>query len=117
MRCRRKGFIAPTIRAGSTERARPFAKLIRRHAVPLGKEFGDGAVGLIDSDIRVCSGAGVGVGDGDMAKSLAANLVRSLACGPLRIEKRVVLVAVAMRPAIDGDGFDIAGGIEATGGK
>ena len=37
--------------------------------------------------------------------------------GADRVEERVVFVGVAVRPAIDGDGLDVAGGIESSGGE
>ena len=47
---------------------------------------------------------------------------RPITCGaaparPVRIEQRVVFVGVAVRPAIDGDGGDVARRIEAAGAE
>src|SRR5215470_17355393 len=47
----------------------------------------------------------------------AANFMRGLAPGPLRIEQRVVFVTIAVRPTIHGDGFDVSRRIEAARGQ
>ena len=69
---------------------------------------------MIDGYIGVGRGAGVGIGDSDAAVRLTADFVRRLAGRPLRIEERVVFIAVTVRPAIDRNGFDVARRIETT---
>src|SRR5258708_525954 len=82
-----------------------------------GKQFADRAVRLIDGDVAVRGCARIRVGNGDAAKRFATKDVWLLSVGPLWIEQRIVFVAVAMRPAIDGDGCDVAGRIEAASGE
>ena len=71
-------------------------------------------MGLIYSRIRICAPAGIRIGDCDTAKVHAADDVRSLLLGHVRIEQRVVFRRIAVRPAIDGDGGDVASRIEAA---
>src|SRR5258708_33656816 len=63
---------------------------------------------LVDRSVGIGGGRGIGVGDRDRAKSSAADLVRRLAFSPFGIEQRIVFVGIAVRPAIDRDGGDIA---------
>src|SRR5262245_59422733 len=68
----------------------------------------DGAVG-----VRVC--ASVGVGNRDSPVPPPRNDARLLAAvQPERIGERVVLICVAVRPAVDRDGENIARGVETT---
>ena len=65
------------------------------------------AICLIDSNIRVCRGARIGVGDGDSAELLPANCIRALCFRPVRIKKCAVFIPVPMRPAIDRNRLNI----------
>src|SRR5258707_6803436 len=82
-----------------------------------GKQFADRSVRLIDGDVGVRGCARIGVGNGDAAEWLATKNVWLLSVGPFWIEQRIVFVAVAVRPAIDGDGCDVARRIESAGGN
>ena len=79
------------------------------------KQLADGAEGLIDSYISVGGGAGVGIGNGDAAARFTTDFVRRLARIPLRIEERIVFIAITVRPTVNRDGFDVARRIEAAG--
>src|SRR5579862_7255724 len=79
------------------------------------QQFLDGAMRLINRRIRVGRGAGVRVGDGDAAAARPADLVRRGSLRPVRIEQRVILVGITVRPAVDGDGGDVAFLIEPAG--
>jgi hypothetical protein len=76
------------------------------------QQFLDGPVALIDGLVGVGSGGCVRIGNRNSSVSLARDVARALARGPIGIPKRVVLVGVAMRPAVDGDRVDIARRIE-----
>src|SRR5215471_20218524 len=76
-------------------------------------ELFDGAPGLVYCLIGVSGRACIGVGDRDSAETFARNFAGALPGRPLGIEKIVVLVSVAVRPAIDSDGGDVARGVEA----
>src|SRR6267142_3964917 len=82
-----------------------------------GQQFVDRAVRLIDGDVGVRGCARIRVGNGDAAEWLATKNVWLLSVGPFWIEQRIVFVAVAVRPAIDGDGCDVARRIESAGGN
>ena len=71
-----------------------------------------GPMRLIDSRIGISSRCGISVGDGNSAKTPAADHIRTLIFRPVRIEQRVVFRCVAVRPAIHGDRGDVASGIE-----
>src|SRR5580692_6098535 len=73
------------------------------------------AIGLIDSRVGVGESFGVGIRDRDSSKGLTANYAGLLIFRPIRIEKRIVFVGVAMRPTIDRDGLNVARRIEAGG--
>src|SRR5579872_6481641 len=80
--------------------------------------FLNGAVALIDGDIGVGVAVCVGVRDGDSAERLATDDARTLGRGTIEwLDEAVVLVCVAMRPAIDCDGLDVSRGIEAARGE
>ena len=70
---------------------------------------------MIDGYIGVGGGARVGIGDGDTAVGFTTDFVRRLAGIPLRIEERIVFVAITVRPTVNRDGFDVARRIETTG--
>src|SRR6267142_6356179 len=82
-----------------------------------GQQFVDRAVRLIDGNVGVRGCARIRVGNGDAAEWLATKNVWLLSVGPLWIEQRIVFVAVAMRPTIDGNGCDVARRIESARGK
>src|ERR1700678_987921 len=73
------------------------------------------AIGLIDSRVGVGESFGVGIRDRDSSKGLTANYAGLLIFRPIRVEKRIVLVGVAMRPTIDRDRLNVARRIEAGG--
>src|SRR5271170_4960743 len=75
----------------------------------------DGTVGLVDRGVRIGGSAGVGIGDGDAAEAGAADDMRRLPVGPVRIEQRIIFVGVTVRPAVDRDGGNVAGRIETAG--
>src|SRR3546814_3842434 len=63
-------------------------------------------------------GARIRIGDRDPAEALAADHVGPLlGCHVPRIVERVVFIGIAVGPAVDGDGGDIALGIEAAGAE
>src|SRR5947208_3092559 len=61
------------------------------------------AICLIDRLVGISGGGSIGVRDGDPAERLAADFARRLPFGPVGIPERVVLIRVAVRPAVDGD--------------
>src|ERR1700730_6718529 len=78
-----------------------------------GEGFLDGAVRLVDSDIGVGMTVRIGIRNGDTAERLSANHTRPLRLGPIdRLQKLVVFVGVAVRPAVDGDGLNVFGRVE-----
>ena len=77
----------------------------------------DGAVGLIYRHVGVRVRAGVGVGYGDAAETLAAEDPGLFAFFPMGSVEAEGRVRVAVRPAIDGDANDVGGRIEACAGK
>src|ERR1700674_3074775 len=77
----------------------------------------DGAMRLIDGRVGVCRRGGVRIRDRDTPERPASDFMRRLTGRPLRIVERVVLVAVAVRPPVDGDGLDVAGRVEAAGAE
>src|SRR5215831_10416233 len=77
------------------------------------KQFLYSTVGLVDRCVRVGCGGGVGIGNRDRAEPSAPELMRRLPLRPVRIEQRVVLVGIPVRPAIDRDRSDVASRVEA----
>src|SRR5258708_38222403 len=71
------------------------------------QKFADGAPSLIDGHICVGTCAGIGIGDGDPAERLPANNPGLLLFFPAGIEQRIRRKSVAVRPAVDGDAFDV----------
>ncbi len=69
-------------------------------------------MGLVNRDIGIGAGAGIGVGDRDPPERGSPDDVRLLVLVPVGIEQRIVLVGVAVRPSIDGDGENVGGRIE-----
>src|SRR5258708_1095262 len=82
-----------------------------------GKQFADRSVRLIDGNVGVRGCARIRVGNGDAAERFAPKNVWFLPLGPFWIKQRILFVAVAVRPPIDGDGCDVAGRIEAASGE
>src|SRR5713226_4561904 len=75
----------------------------------------NGAPCLVNSAVGVSVGARVGVGDCQTAKGLAGGDAGKLATfQPKLVEQGVVLVSVAVRPAVDCDGGYVARWIEAA---
>ena len=72
---------------------------------------------LIDGYMGVSRSAGVGIGNGDVARRLPRHLVWRLALRPLRIPQVHVLISVAMGPPIDGYREDVVLHIEASGSQ
>lgn len=77
-------------------------------------EFSDSSVSLVYGLISVCSGCGVGICNDDSSEAFPRNVAGPLSLRPIGIPKGVVFVRVAVWPAIDGDGRDVARGIEAA---
>ena len=70
---------------------------------------------LIDRRIGIRVRCGIGVGDRDAAKPLPRDDAGRLAAlEPERIRQRIVLVGIAVWPTVDGDGQDVARGVEAA---
>jgi len=68
---------------------------------------------LINGLVCVGVSPGIGIGDCDSSKSLPSHFARSFsALQPERIKEGVVFVGVTVRPAVHGDGCDVARGIE-----
>ncbi len=74
-----------------------------------------GAGGLVDGEVRIGVATGIGVGDGDTADRLAGPLEHRLIV--VAIEQGAGDIAVAMGPAIDRDGRDVAVAGEAAGAE
>src|SRR5579872_2016032 len=91
-----------------TARARPVR---RRSGVD---QFVHRAIGLVDRRVGVSGRGGIGIGNGDSAEAAPSDLVWRFTRRPFRIEQGVVLVAVAVRPAVYRYRFDVAGRIEAS---
>src|SRR5208337_2750742 len=71
------------------------------------------AMGLVNRRIGVGTPRCVGVRNRDAPESLAGNDPWLVLLGrPVRVGHRVALIRVAVRPAIDGDPFDVTGRIE-----
>src|SRR5579862_8421277 len=80
------------------------------------RDLSDRAPCLIDCLIGVSVGTGVGIRDGDASVRLARYFTGSFtAFEPERIEQRVVLVSIAVRPAIKGNRGNVTGGIKSSG--
>src|SRR6202521_116056 len=80
-----------------------------------GLQFANGAIGLIDSGVRLGACAGVGIGDRDPAERLSSDHPRLLPLFPIWIEERVgwvMFVSVTVRPAVHRDGLDVPRRIE-----
>src|SRR5208337_3403962 len=70
-------------------------------------------MGLVDRRIGVGTPRSVGVRNRDAPESLAGNDPGLVLLGrPVRVDHRVALIRVAVRPAIDSDLFDVAGRTE-----
>src|SRR5882724_5211539 len=81
------------------------------------QQFLHGSMGFVYRGVRVSRRRRVGVCDRYAAKGFAGDFAWTLSCGPFRVEKIVVFVRVAMRPAIDGNRVNITRGIEAAGAE
>jgi len=74
-----------------------------------------GAVRLINCDIGVRVTVRIGIRNCNATKRPAANHTWALRLWSIkRLEQRVVLIGVAVRPAIHCDGLDVLGRVEAT---
>src|SRR5208282_2079740 len=75
-------------------------------------------MGLVDGGISVGVAVGVRVRDLDSSKGLAGGYTWTLRRRTVQgLEQFVVLVGVSVGPAVDGDGLNIARGIETSGGE
>ena len=72
------------------------------------------AVRLVDGDVGIGGHAGIGIGDGDAAERLRATMLGRVGVESA-IAQRIVFRRIAVRPAVDGDAFDVARRIEAAG--
>src|SRR5256885_9854808 len=79
------------------------------------QQFLHGSMGFVDRGVSISRSRRVGVCNRYAAKRFAGDFAWTLSCGPFGIEKIVVFVCVAMRPAIDGNRVNITRGIEAAG--
>src|SRR5262249_5030238 len=70
------------------------------------------AIALVDRRVGVCVCRCVRVGDGDPPERLAREHARLIFGGPLGVPQGIVLVGIAVRPPVDGDGDNIARGIK-----
>src|SRR5271170_4079104 len=69
---------------------------------------------LIDGLVGVSSRSGVGIGDGNPPVAPARNIAGAFAFRPIWVPQRVVLVGITVRPAVDGNRFDVSCGIESA---
>src|SRR5258708_3594622 len=79
------------------------------------QQFTTGAIGLVDSGVRLGARARIGISNRDLAESHSSHHPRLLPFLPIRIEEsvsRVMFVGVAVRPTIHGDGLDVPRRIE-----
>ena len=67
--------------------------------------------------MRVGIRAGVGIRDGDAAEALAADDLRRRLDIPGRVLEVEMIARIAVRPAVDGDGEDVALGVESAGAE
>src|SRR5262249_9762205 len=81
----------------------------------IGKQLSYGSISLINGLVRVGSRGRIRIRDRDAPKRPPRYVTRPLALRPIRIPKRVVLVGISVRPAIDHDRFDISAWVEAAG--
>src|SRR5688572_9232385 len=77
-------------------------------------QFMHSAMCLLDRHVRVGAHAGVGVRDSDASEALSADHVRHFFRRRVAVDQEVIFRCVAVRPAIRGDAFDVAGRIEAA---
>src|SRR5882672_3822124 len=71
-------------------------------------------MGFVDRRVRVGRSCRIGVCNRYAAKGFAGDFAWTLSSRPFGVEKIVVFVCVAMRPAIDGNRVNITRGIEAA---
>jgi hypothetical protein len=71
-------------------------------------------VGLVDRRVRIGRGTRIRVGYGDAAKFRSADDLRLFLERQQRLEQRIELGGIAVRPAVHGNGFDIPGRIKAS---
>src|SRR3989440_6481691 len=88
--------------------------ILARRACSAVQKFADGAPGLIDGDIRVRAGAGIGICDGNLAERFPADDPGLLLLFPSGIEQRIRRKGIAMRPAIHRDAFDVLRRVETS---
>ena len=72
---------------------------------------------LIDGFVGIGKCARIGIGDVNIAERLAADFVRRLPLGPLRIKQRNIFIGIPVRPAVNGDRFDVSSGVEDQPGR
>src|SRR5258708_3070321 len=68
---------------------------------------------FVDSLIGASRGASIGIGDGNLTESLAADDMRTLLGWNVGIRDGVICVGVAQGPAIDSDCENVVGGVKA----
>ena len=77
-------------------------------------EFLDGAMSLDDCRVDVCSSSRVGVRHRNPPEARPADHVREFVLRSHGVEQTVVVVGVAVRPAVDRNGLDVSRRIEAA---
>src|SRR6185295_4498914 len=78
----------------------------------IGQDLLNRPAALIERRLRQADGRRVGVGDRDASVPLAAHHPRKLLVRPGGVVERVLACGVSVRPSVDGDGLDVAGGVE-----
>src|SRR5215471_2063991 len=102
------------VATGRSDRTGVLSSFLRQASIFGCDQFLDRAVCLIDRRISVGPSPRIGVGNGDPPERRPPDDVRLLVLVPKGIEQGIVLVGVAVRPAIDGDGDDVGCWIEAS---
>src|SRR5579864_2857628 len=80
-------------------------------------EFADRAIRLVDGAVSVGRETRVGIGNNNTPEGLPCEEIGAVLRVVVRVPKRVVLRRVAVRPAIDGNPFDVAYRIETGSGE
>src|SRR5688572_970281 len=80
-------------------------------------QFMHSAMSFLDRNVRVGTHAGIGVRDRDSSEALSADDVRHFFQRRVAVDEEVIFRCVAVRPAIHGNAFDVAGRIESAAGR